>query len=81
MTVEFIDAKPGQCRFPLWRGAARTGPVCGEPVERGKSWCPACCRIVYDRTSTARERRAEFLAQRLLARTIQRAGATFEAAE
>lgn len=78
MSTLFLHAGPHQCRRPLWTGVARTGDVCGEPTKPGSSYCPACHALMYDRAGTARERREEFLAQKQLARTIRRAGATLE---
>ncbi len=78
MSVPFLEATSRQCRRPLWSGQARTGDVCGELTKPGSSYCPTCHPLMYDRAGTSRERREEFLAQQMLARTIKRAGATLE---
>lgn len=40
--IRIIDARPGQCRMPLWVDPARSGEVCGKKVVEGTSWCPDC---------------------------------------
>lgn len=64
MSVHFDDAKPDQCRLPLWALAERTGDVCGEPVKPGSSYCPECHRRLYDRPTRERVAQVEaFVAQ------------------
>lgn len=46
MPVHFLDARFDQCRRPLWDLSKSIVPVCGEPVAKGKSYCPACCKVL-----------------------------------
>jgi len=50
-TLGFFDLRPGRCRFSLWPDYARPTleemRFCGERVEPGKSWCPACAGKVF----------------------------------
>jgi hypothetical protein len=49
MATWFVEAKPSQCRFPLWADDAPLADkfVCGEPIEPGKPYCPACCANAF----------------------------------
>ena len=47
MPVHFLDAKNGQCRYPLWGADKSIGDVCGEPAEAGRSYCSACRGLAY----------------------------------
>lgn len=42
--VPFLDARPGQCRWPLWDRLTpfEAKEICGEPAMPGKPYCPAC---------------------------------------
>jgi hypothetical protein len=53
LSVWFGEAKRDQCRFPLWADNAPLADkfVCGEPVEPGKPYCPACCANSYRGTA------------------------------
>jgi len=66
MTVHFDDAQPGQCRYALWPTAKRTGPICGEPVKPGSSYCPACHAIVYVPATRAALRTLDAVAGRVV---------------
>lgn len=45
--VPFLDMRPGQCRWPLWRDSTpfEAKEICGEPAMPGKSYCPACSSV------------------------------------
>ena len=47
MTVRFLAHREGQCRFPIGDPLHRSFRYCGEPAERGKSYCPACHARAY----------------------------------
>lgn len=58
MAVLFLEAKSGQCRFPLWNVSESTGLVCGEPVAApGEPYCAAC----HARTHTGEMQRVPFI--------------------
>jgi hypothetical protein len=42
--VPFLDARPGQCRWPLWDHLTpfEAKEICGEPAMPGRPYCPAC---------------------------------------
>lgn len=44
--VHFDDAAPGQCRFPLWSAAEKTGNICGKGAVPGMSWCQTHLSVV-----------------------------------
>lgn len=67
MSVHFDDAQPGQCRYPLWNGRARTGLVCGDPAKPGSSYCRRHHALVYDPPTPRRVNAVEVAALRTMA--------------
>lgn len=53
MPVPFLDARLGQCRFPV-AGERLSLVVCGEPARAGSSYCPACHALAYRGASAPR---------------------------
>ncbi|MGO4171585.1 GcrA family cell cycle regulator [Bosea sp. TAF32] len=55
--VRFLDRGRFQCSMPQpgWDDAhVREKMVCGQPVQAGTSWCPACLKIVSSPAGLAR---------------------------
>ncbi|WP_311276131.1 hypothetical protein [Methylobacterium sp. WCS2018Hpa-22] len=63
MPVSLFDARAGQCRYPV-SGEGLSLIVCGDPVAPGKSYCPACCRVVFVRASTPRSAKCAYTVKR-----------------
>lgn len=53
--VAFIDAREGQCRWPLWQNGTPLASkrFCGEPVLPKQSYCAHCYRLSYSAKFTA----------------------------
>lgn len=45
--IPFMDARAGQCRYPLGDPSSHDFRFCGSAVFDGHSWCPRHCQIVY----------------------------------
>lgn len=60
MPVNFLDARPGQCRFPV-SGERLSLAVCGAPAVAGKSYCAACCAVAYAGAPEPRPVRCEYV--------------------
>lgn len=74
MTVHFDDLSHGrcQCRFPLWKGAARTGLVCGEPTRINSSYCAEHHAVVYEPATPCRINTLEAVAGRIVGSAARR---------
>lgn len=45
-SVAFLDRHSGQCVFPYGEASERM-LVCGEPIQDGRPYCSAHCRVAY----------------------------------
>lgn len=64
--VHILDAKNGQCRYPLWPDYQRVPSsdlmVCGAATGPGKSWCGQCVKKVYSAAGEQERRHRRALA-------------------
>lgn len=45
--VPFTELRPGQCKFPLWSSAEKTGACCGNKTDFGVPYCGHHMSITY----------------------------------